>query len=168
VEARWAVGAITAEQASLLWDSLPLAAQALVEVTYQRCMESLERELDVDPSPKTESLYRQIITGDWPGYVKTSAPVAETAAPKPFLIDKIGLTQVEKPMFVARERELAQLDAFLQRSISSEGRVVFITGESGSGKTALIQELAHRAQDAHADLIVASGNCNAHTGVENC
>lgn len=139
--------------------------QGMVEVTYQRCMESLERELDVDPSPKTESLYRQIITGDWPGYVKTSAPVAETAAPKPFLIDKIGLTQVEKPMFVARERELAQLDAFLQRSISSEGRVVFITGESGSGKTALIQELAHRAQDAHADLIVASGNCNAHTGV---
>ncbi|MGD9094158.1 MAG: tetratricopeptide repeat protein, partial [Anaerolineales bacterium] len=42
---------------------------------------------------------------------------------------------------------------------------VFITGEAGAGKTALIHEFTHRTQDALADLIVASGNCNAHTGI---
>ncbi|NIP17123.1 MAG: AAA family ATPase, partial [Xanthomonadales bacterium] len=39
------------------------------------------------------------------------------------------------------------------------------TGEAGSGKTALVQEFTRRAQEAHADLIVASGNCNAYTGI---
>ncbi|NIP18270.1 MAG: AAA family ATPase, partial [Xanthomonadales bacterium] len=45
------------------------------------------------------------------------------------------------------------------------GRVVFVTGEAGSGKTALVQEFTRRAQEAHADLVVASGNCNAYTGI---
>lgn len=43
--------------------------------------------------------------------------------------------------------------------------MIFITGEAGSGKTALIHEFTRCAQDAHADLVVASGNCNAHTGI---
>jgi predicted ATPase len=69
------------------------------------------------------------------------------------------------PVFVARERELAQLDGFLDLALAGQGRVVFVTGEAGSGKTALMQEFTRRAQEAHADLIVASGNCNAYTGI---
>ena len=71
----------------------------------------------------------------------------------------------EKPVFVARESELERLNTFLERSHSGRGQVVFITGEAGSGKTALIQEFSRRAQEAHPDLIVASGKCNAHTGI---
>ncbi len=71
----------------------------------------------------------------------------------------------EKPVFVAREKELDKLNSFLERSLSGGGQVVFITGEAGSGKTALIQEFARRAQEAHPDLVVASGKCNAHTGI---
>ena len=55
--------------------------------------------------------------------------------------------------------------AFLDLALAGQGRVVFVTGEAGSGKTALIQEFTRRAQAAHADLIVASGNCNAYTGI---
>jgi predicted ATPase len=81
--------------------------------------------------------------------------------------------QVERPVFVARQRELAQLDGFLDLALAGQGRVVFVTGEAGSGKTALVQEFTRRAQEAYADpstgsgqaLIVASGNCNAHTGI---
>ena len=39
--------------------------------------------------------------------------------------------------------------------------MVFVTGEAGSGKTALLGEFARQAMQAHADLVVASGNCNA-------
>jgi predicted ATPase len=53
----------------------------------------------------------------------------------------------------------------LALALAGQGRVAFVTGEAGSGKTALIQEFARRAQEAHADLIVAGGNCNAHTGI---
>jgi adenylate cyclase len=68
-------------------------------------------------------------------------------------------------VFVARERELAQLQTFLDRALSSQGQVAFVTGEAGSGKTALVTEFARRAQDAHPDLLVALGDCNAQTGI---
>jgi len=71
----------------------------------------------------------------------------------------------ERPLFVARQRELERLDGFLEDDLRGKGSVVFITGEAGSGKTALVQEFSYRAQNAHAGLIVASGNCNAHTGI---
>jgi predicted ATPase len=40
-----------------------------------------------------------------------------------------------------------------------------VTGEAGSGKTALIQEFSSRAQAAHPDLVIARGDCNAYTGI---
>jgi ABC-type oligopeptide transport system substrate-binding subunit len=70
-----------------------------------------------------------------------------------------------RPVFVARERELAQLERFLHAALAGRGQVVFITGDAGQGKTALIQEFAWHAQSAHPDLVVAGGNCNAQTGI---
>ena len=43
--------------------------------------------------------------------------------------------------------------------------MVFVTGEAGSGKTALLGEFARQAMQAHADLVVAGGNCNAIAGI---
>jgi predicted ATPase len=65
---------------------------------------------------------------------------------------------------VARERELARLSGDLDAALTDRGRVVFVIGGPGRGKTALIQEFARRAQDRSDDLIFAGGNCNAHTG----
>ncbi|MFQ5595803.1 MAG: ATP-binding protein, partial [Anaerolineae bacterium] len=67
-------------------------------------------------------------------------------------------------VFVARERELAQLHTFLGRALAGQGQVVFVTGEAGAGKSALVTEFAGRAQDAHRDLIVAVGQGDAQTG----
>jgi len=74
-------------------------------------------------------------------------------------------TDVSGPIFVARERELASLNGFLEEALAGRGQVAFVTGEAGSGKTALIDEFTRRAQAAHAELIVARGNCNAQTGI---
>lgn len=71
----------------------------------------------------------------------------------------------EKRLFVAREQELTQLDSFLNLALTGRGRVAFVVGEAGSGKTALVQEFARRAQDAHPHLIIAGGNCNAFSGI---
>jgi len=95
----------------------------------------------------------------------TEVRAAEIKPRKPAFLDEEKPAKEEKPVFVARETELEELTAFLDRSVSGGGQVVFITGEAGSGKTALIQEFARRAQEAHTDLIVASGKCNAHTGI---
>jgi ABC-type oligopeptide transport system substrate-binding subunit/DNA-binding SARP family transcriptional activator len=71
----------------------------------------------------------------------------------------------EPPVFVARERELARLDGFLDLALEGQGQVVFVTGGAGRGKTALVQAFARRALDAHPDILMAMGNCNAHSGV---
>ena len=68
-------------------------------------------------------------------------------------------------VFVARERELAKLGAFLGRVLAGQGQVCFVSGEPGSGKTALVQEFARRALERNQDLITATGNCNAQTGI---
>jgi adenylate cyclase len=68
-------------------------------------------------------------------------------------------------VFVARERELDRLNRFLDRALAGHGQVCFVTGEAGAGKTALVGEFARRAQAQHADLLVASGECNAQTGI---
>ena len=71
----------------------------------------------------------------------------------------------EKRLFVARQPEIAQLDTFLNQALTGRGRVAFVVGEAGSGKTALVQEVARRAQEMHPRLIIAGGNCNAYSGI---
>jgi tetratricopeptide (TPR) repeat protein len=67
--------------------------------------------------------------------------------------------------FVARQAQLDELHAFLDRALQGQGQVAFVVGEAGSGKTALGTEFAGRAEKAHGDLVVAIGNCNAQTGI---
>ena len=63
------------------------------------------------------------------------------------------------------ERELAKLEAFLGHAVAGQGQVCFVSGEPGSGETALVQEFARRAQERNQKLITATGNCNAQTGI---
>ena len=50
-------------------------------------------------------------------------------------------------------------------ALAGNGHVMFVPGEAGQGKTTLLREFARQAQQAQADLLVASGNCNAYSGV---
>lgn len=68
------------------------------------------------------------------------------------------------PACVGRERELARLGTFLDRALAGEGCVAFVTGDAGTGKTALAVEFCRRSLSAHPELVVARGNGNAHTG----
>src|SRR4030042_941578 len=76
-----------------------------------------------------------------------------------------GELRLEKQVFVARERELAQLNNLLQGVLATHGSVCFVTGEAGSGKTALVNEFARCALEKNAGLTVAVGQCNAQTGM---
>lgn len=67
--------------------------------------------------------------------------------------------------FVGREAELRRLGDLLDRALAGECSVCLVTGEAGTGKTALLTEFARRAQDADPDLVVAMGDCNARTGL---
>jgi predicted ATPase/DNA-binding SARP family transcriptional activator len=131
---------------------------------YGTCCRLLADELGVEPARETTRLYEQIRDGELVAPV-TLARAPDLVPEPPSFLEGGEPAEVERPVFVARDRELAQLDRFLDQALTGQGRVVFVTGESGSGKTALIQEFARQAQEGHADLIVASGNCNAYTGL---
>jgi DNA-binding SARP family transcriptional activator/tetratricopeptide (TPR) repeat protein len=112
---------------------------------YEACRQVLAKELGVEPSAETEALVRQIRDG-----VPSLAMMASGRPPAPF---------------VARERELARLDQSLARALAGRGRVIMVTGEAGTGKTALLGHFARHAQEVHHRLVVAGGRCAAYAGL---
>ncbi|HID53390.1 MAG TPA: hypothetical protein EYP41_15330 [Anaerolineae bacterium] len=118
----------------------------------------LAAELDIAPEPKTVQLAEQIRAGP-----AASISVVSQPAPPDFSQNTPLETAVPTP-FVARENELNQLHTHLQQAAQGQGQVIFVTGEAGSGKTALSHEFARTAQAARPDLIVTGGSCHAHTG----
>lgn len=130
-------------------------------VQYQTCRQILADEMGVEPLPETTDLYNRIRagkleeeTGKAPG--KTVAFSSVALYPDP--------TASRHP-FVARDNELVKLDQVLKTTLAGEGRVMFITGEAGSGKTALIHKFVQQAMAQHRNIIVARGICNAYTGL---
>lgn len=142
-----------------------LGDSGMVGATYRRCVQALERELGLEPSPETQRLYEEVRRREIGGPAPAPAFSPVTAARRPAFLEGPARVPIETPLFVAREQEVAQLDRFLQSALAGQGRVAFVVGEAGSGKTALVSEFARRAQEAHRELIVAVGNCNAHTGI---
>ncbi len=71
----------------------------------------------------------------------------------------------DMPQPVARENELARLDVQLNVALAGKGGIVFISGEAGDGKTVLVRLSLRQSQAQHPELIVATGNCNAYTGM---
>ena len=131
---------------------------------YESCRKLLAEELGVEPTEETTKLYEQIRDGKLKALTPSPAVQIDFSAKFPPFLEKES-SQVETPLLVARENELAQLNRFLEQSLSGEGKVVFVTGEAGSGKTSLLDEFSRRTQDKYTDLVVASGNCNAYTGI---
>lgn len=100
------------------------------------------------------------------GMPATTTPAPDSPVPGLLFLDSTVKTpQADRPVFVAREKQLAQLDAFLSTALAGEGRIVSVTGEAGRGKTSLLNEFAYRAQQRHPDLVVARGACDVYTGI---
>jgi tetratricopeptide (TPR) repeat protein len=98
------------------------------------------------------------------------APVAVVSSSEPLMPD--GASLVAWPPadvrarrrtvpLVGREAELAVLDGALARALRGERQVVFVTGEPGAGKTALVE---HFVADAARRVALAStgGQCLEH------
>ncbi len=75
------------------------------------------------------------------------------------------MSSVAPAPFVARGKELAQLDAALAQALAGRGQIRFVTGEAGSGKTALTRAFAQGAQANHQELVVVRSLCSAQTGI---
>jgi KaiC/GvpD/RAD55 family RecA-like ATPase/tetratricopeptide (TPR) repeat protein len=59
-------------------------------------------------------------------------------------MSKLGV--LAEPVLVGRERELEELELFLNSAVEGKGKTVFVSGEAGSGKTRLVTEFLDRAR----------------------
>lgn len=148
---------------------------ALAERQYQECQRILAEELSLEPQPETRALFEQFKRRALPDQERSPVPPLPSSTQLHFVEQSATSVEPEESIFVAREHELAQLDALLTAALSGQGQVSFIAGETGTGKTALIQEFARRIQDVDTTQlaedrqgrtpIVLQGNCSAYTGI---
>jgi predicted ATPase/DNA-binding SARP family transcriptional activator len=94
---------------------------------YERFAQRLRGDLDVEPMAETTALYTDL--------VRRSAPVVQRVPPP-----KVE-PRVSAP-FVGRETELETLREAWSRTLQQRGGLAFVGGESGVGKTRLVDELA--------------------------
>jgi len=128
---------------------------------FEACRRTLRDEFGVDPSNTTLRMAEQIRDDTFVPELLTLRQIV-TVLPD---VDQVSRDNADLPQFVARERELAQLDQHLHAAGEGRSHAVFVTGEAGYGKTALLQAFARRAQAADPQLVVVGGSCNAYTGV---
>lgn len=160
--ARWAeldaLDQAAAEQLMLLhaWNGDHAAALRV----YRSLERSLRSELGASPDPALVILFDALKERREPPPPTVQAASPEQALPPLPAEDE----PVEPPLFVAREHELAALDGYLQSACQGQGRIVFVTGEAGQGKTALLGAFVRRALAADPHVVAAGGACNAYTG----
>ena len=87
---------------------------------------------------------RASLSGTWAGF--------------PIVYDS-DLIDRSAPSFVGREPEMRRLEGLLAQATEGSGRVVFITGEPGIGKTSLGDEFLRRTRKQRPGLLISRGRC---------
>jgi DNA-binding winged helix-turn-helix (wHTH) protein/tetratricopeptide (TPR) repeat protein len=95
---------------------------------------------------------------------KVSAPAPAPAPAVTSAVSAAADVDAASRPFVGRERELERLNGLLEATLAARGRVVFVIGGPGMGKTALSQHFLTRAQRSQPALIVARGRCLEQLG----
>ncbi len=68
-----------------------------------------------------------------------------------------------EPKFIGREQELAKLEHHLKQAMEGKGTTVFVSGEAGTGKTRLINELLKWAKNK--GITILDGWCLSETTI---
>jgi DNA-binding SARP family transcriptional activator len=134
-------------------------AEALDVIRVTR--ELLRDELGIDPSPPLRSLETQILNHDpglaWDGPEPPAEPPAaarRTVLPRPS-VRNVGL-EAGGIGFVGREREQEVLAEAIESATSGRGRIVFVEGEPGIGKSRLALEAARLAASRGMPMLFGS------------
>src|SRR5262249_28570578 len=117
--------------------------------SYQQVRGALTGELGLEPSATLRDLHRAILAHD-PTLEAPEQGEPEVAAP-----ERAG-TRSTAP-FVGREAELHELLRGLDAALAAEGRLCLVSGEPGIGKSSLVEQLAARARERGAEVLV--GRC---------
>lgn len=133
---RWIALGHTPEAAyrALMLAHAALGDMAAVAEVYRRCVEALDRELAVEPSEQTRTLYERLRRGEMPA----GAQDARRATHLPPALAQRHNLPVHLTSFIGRQSEIATIQRLL-----ADHRLVTLTGSGGTGKTRLALQVAH-------------------------
>lgn len=100
---------------------------------YQICIDALQRELQTEPDPETKALYLALLRQPMSLTRAAAVPVTAPARPKDAGIASLPLA--------GRDAELGALTDDLERALNGSTRIAMVLGETGVGKTRLVEEL---------------------------
>src|SRR5690606_10189754 len=103
--------------------------------------DALQRDLDVEPEPETQDLYRRILDGEFAGSIPRAMPAPPTWRSR-------GPHNLPSSLnsFIGREREKVEVHRLLHGT-----RLLTLTGPGGCGKSRLSIEVAAEEVERHPD-----------------
>jgi DNA-binding SARP family transcriptional activator len=123
---------------------------------FQMCEDTLKRELDLAPEQSTVELYHEIQADRIPTRIHTPAPDAARGE------SVHGPTPKQGVPLVGRDSVLHQLGEALKRADKGNGRMIIVSGDTGVGKTRLVEELATEARRQSAAVLWGGSGAHAN------
>ena len=121
---------------------------------YQSCVDTLRRELSVEPEAETRQLYQEVLRGrtTLPKAARTAIADLDALASRAPLRPQSPLT--DEALTIGRERELARLMVALDEAFAGRGQLIAVLGEAGIGKSRLVSQLSVEAVERGALVLV--------------
>ncbi|MBI3660621.1 AAA family ATPase [Candidatus Acetothermia bacterium] len=118
---------------------------------YEQCVNTLQQQLHVEPSPEIQQLHEQIRTRHIPEIDKVYPIVSPERLQIPYTLSPGSVP------FVGRQAERERLLHSFDQAREGHGQCLLVSGEAGVGKTRLVQELMSEAQK-RSDALVFQGH----------
>lgn len=154
-----------------LMRSLALGGQRSAALSqFDACRKLLDLELGIEPGRETVKIYNAICKDDLESLRNNRdllSPHSLLFAQAPPSTGEIRSQTLAVQPFVGFRAELDWLQGCLEQVQAGRGRLVFISGTLGSGKTSLAHQFVCLALKENPELVAACGACSAALGVSD-
>jgi DNA-binding SARP family transcriptional activator/predicted ATPase len=134
-----------------------LRGRSEVITHYNGFCRTLVEELGFAPSAAILDFIEKVKIGN-----NGNAPSIETSRTRPLPAPPRSIDP--EAVFVGRAQEMNRLFTALEQTMRGQGQLIFLAGEAGSGKSALVQAFLRQAQTAQPDLLAVTGMCHVFSG----
>ena len=126
---------------------------------FTKLRQMIKDDFQLQVAPETASLYRQLVEAD-----QKNGFLSELLA-RPGDSNAPPVHDGNMSLFVGRKKELLFLSDHFRKALAGQTQCVFISGEAGIGKSALVGTFVRNALKTHPHVKTAFGNWNACIGL---
>ncbi len=126
---------------------------------FTKLRQMIKDDFQLQVAPETASLYRQLVEAD-----QKNGFLSELLA-RPGDSNAPPVHDGNMSLFVGRKKELLFLSDHFRKALAGQTQCVFISGEAGIGKSALVGTFVRNALKTHPHVMTAFGKGNAFIGL---